>query len=200
VTFNFEGVPGAMKRSADTAALEGWLALRAFELEQRRVEVLQASVLEKQRLRREIIAANARAVIREQERQAELRRLEELQQRLEAERIARAEAEAKRKAEEEAARLAAEEAARKAAEEEAARLAAEEEAARKAAKEEAARKAVEEEAARQQILNEAMPKTGGSKAGITVRELPTPPADIGPRTKPQPRSNTLFENLDRLFQ
>ncbi len=227
VTFNFDGVPGAMERTADTAALEGWLALRAFEQEQRRVEILQASVLEKQRLRREIIAANARAAIREQERQAEELRLKELQQRLEAERIAREEAEARRKAEEEAARKAAEEeaarkaaeeeaarkaaeeeaarkaaeeeAARKAAEEEAARKAAEEEAARKAAEEEAARKAAEEEAARQQILNEAVPKTNGSKAGITVKDLPKPPAEIAPE-QPQPKSRNLFENLDELFQ
>ncbi len=153
VAFVFEGVPGDMGRLTDTSALEGYLSLRAFEQEQRRVEILQAAVLEKQRLRREIIAANAREARREEERLAEQRRIEELQRRLEAERLARVEAarkaaeeEAARKAEEEAAaRKAAEEKARKAKEEAAVRRAAEE-AARRAEEEAAARKAAEEKA------------------------------------------------------
>ncbi len=178
VTFIFEGVPGDMGRLTDTSALEGYLSLRAFEQEQRRVEILQAAVLEKQRLRREIIAANAREARREEERLAEQRRIEELQRRQEAERLAREEADARRKAEEEVARKAAEEeAARKAAEEVAARKAAEkkaaeEEAARKAAEEAAARKAAEEAAARKAARKRANAKR--SRGHCRVRRYPSP--------------------------
>nr|MCU0789579.1 hypothetical protein [Nitratireductor sp.] len=219
VTFTFEGNAGEMRRMADTSALEGYLSLRAFEREQRRVEILQASVLEKQRLRREIIGANAREARREEEALAEQRRLLELQRRLEEERAARQEAEAKRKAEEEAARKAAEEAAaRKAAEEEAARKAAEEEAARKAAAEAVARREAEEEAARKAAAEEEArrkresqqqlespgtavrrPSAEIPEAGVVVEDLPPPGS--GEPQKPKPLSpNTLFENLDRLFQ
>jgi flagellar biosynthesis GTPase FlhF len=219
VTFTFEGNAGEMRRMADTSALEGYLSLRAFEREQRRVEILQASVLEKQRLRREIIGANAREARREEEALAEQRRLLELQRRMEEERAARQEAEAKRKAEEEAARKAAEEAAaRKAAEEEAARKAAEEEAARKAAAEAVARREAEEEAARKAAAEEEArrkresqqqlespgtavrrPSAEIPEAGVVVEDLPPPGS--GEPQKPKPLSpNTLFENLDRLFQ
>ncbi len=211
VTFILEGVPGDMGRRTDTSALEGYLSLRAFEQEQRRVEILQAAVLEKQRLRREIIAANARQVRREEERLAEQRRIEELQRRQEAEKLAREEAEALRKAEEEAARKAAEEeAARKAAEEVAARKAAEkkaaeEEAARKAAEEAAARKA--EEARKSASQPRTLPRASGPKpaaeipggAEIVVEELPPPAETAAPAAKPVSPGN-LFENLDRLFQ
>jgi len=71
-----------LSRTLDTQALEGYLSIRAYEREQRRVELLQASILEKQRLRREIVRTNARSNFRvfvaEQERlkaEAELKRL-----------------------------------------------------------------------------------------------------------------------------
>jgi len=84
-TFSWIGTPEALALTTDTRALEGYLSLRAFELEQRRVEILQESVLEKQRLRRETVLTNARIAWRERRRQEELQRLEELQQRIEEE-------------------------------------------------------------------------------------------------------------------
>jgi len=122
--------------SVDAGQLTNYLSMRAFERERRKVELLQAGVVEKQRLRREIALLKERAEIRE------------------AEARARAEAEeAARQAAEEAARLAEEEAqlmreaeVRRAAE---AALEAEAAAARQAAEaEENARKAEEEAAAR----------------------------------------------------
>jgi hypothetical protein len=105
VVLEFAGPAGAMTRKMDTSALENFLSLRAFEREQRRVELLQASVLEKLRLRREVIASNARIAMRERKRQEEIERLEALQREMEAQ---RAEEERKR-AEEEAANRAAQE-------------------------------------------------------------------------------------------
>lgn len=196
VTVRLEGEAGAMESQIDTTALEGFLALRAFEREQRRVALLEASVLEKQRLRREVISTNARIAMREQQRLEELRRLEELQRRLEEERRKREEEAARQAAEEEARRQAE---ARKQAEEEARRKA--EEAARKAAAAEAERKAAEEEARRQE---EAERKAAEAKAEAsqTVTDVPAAPA---PRVvEPPPPSvrdggADIFRNLERLF-
>ena len=126
--FALEGTPGAVERRFDTQPLAQFLTQRALEIEQARVEAMQALLLEKQRLRRE-----ARYYAALQDARAEAAEVERL----------RAEAEARAKAEEEAraaeeARLRAEEEA-KAAEE--ARLRAEEEA--KASAEEEARAAEE---------------------------------------------------------
>tara|TARA_R110002020_G_scaffold278506_3_gene493938 strand:- start:1344 stop:5366 length:4023 start_codon:yes stop_codon:yes gene_type:complete len=121
--------------SIDAGQLSNYLSMRAFERERRKVELLQAGVVEKQRLRREVALLKESAERREAEARA----------RAEAEEAARlAEEEAARQAAEEAARLAAEEAKARA-EAEAARLAAEQ-AARQAAieAEEAARLAAEE--------------------------------------------------------
>ena len=81
VTLRFAGVPGDIATQVETPALEGFLSLRAFEREQRRVAMLEASVLEKQRLRREIIASNVRIALREQRRQAAEREREEARRR-----------------------------------------------------------------------------------------------------------------------
>jgi uncharacterized protein involved in outer membrane biogenesis len=70
----------APERVLDVTELTNFLSLRAFERERRRVEALQSSVLEKQRLRRE--AALARANV---ERRARID--EEVRQRAEAERL-----------------------------------------------------------------------------------------------------------------
>ncbi|MGO8189927.1 hypothetical protein, partial [Rhizobium leguminosarum] len=81
-----------------------YMSLRAFERERRRVERLQAVVLEKQRLRREVAlyrlndAERIKAAEIEQQRQAEEERLRELAQKAAAEKAA-AEAEAARAAE-----------------------------------------------------------------------------------------------------
>jgi uncharacterized protein involved in outer membrane biogenesis len=83
--FNWQGKPGELALSVDTNALEGYLSLRAFEREQRRVEMLQAKVLENQRLRREVIEAKARHSYRQAERQRQMEELQEIQRKLQEE-------------------------------------------------------------------------------------------------------------------
>ena len=56
----WRGTPEALTLELDTKAMEGYLSLRAFEREQRKVELLQETVLEKQRLRREVILTRMR--------------------------------------------------------------------------------------------------------------------------------------------
>jgi hypothetical protein len=60
------------KERIDIAALTNFLSMRAYEQERRRVEMLQSSVLEKQRLRREVSLYNFNAT----ERAAEKARVE----------------------------------------------------------------------------------------------------------------------------
>ncbi len=114
----FLGPVTAPDRMLDVAELTNFLSLRAFERERRRVEILQAVVLENQRMRREALlakqqekayrdAAQERRRI-ERERARELETEEEA--RLEQERLARLEAEEdERKQAEEAALRAREE-------------------------------------------------------------------------------------------
>ncbi|MEC9342853.1 MAG: AsmA-like C-terminal region-containing protein, partial [Pseudomonadota bacterium] len=78
----WDGTPGTLVARLDSQALEGYLSLRAYEREQRKVEILQETVLEKQRLRRETILTRTRMARREAAREEELRRLERLQQQL----------------------------------------------------------------------------------------------------------------------
>ena len=80
----------APERSLEVTELTNFVSLRAFEIERRRVEALQASVLEKQRLRREAALARSRA---EERARAEAERL-----RLEEEARLKAEAEAREQA------------------------------------------------------------------------------------------------------
>lgn len=127
--------------SVDAGQLTNYLSMRAFERERRQVELLQAGVVEKQRLRREVALLKERAEIREAEARARAEAEEAARQAAE-EAALRAEEEAQLMRETEARRAA--EAAREA-EEAAARQAAEaEENARKAAAEAAARRAAEE--------------------------------------------------------
>lgn len=90
----------------DVAPLTNFLSLRAFEQERRRVETLQASVLEKQRLRREVSLYRFAAEKRERAEAEERARAEEEARRAEAEAererveaAARAAEEARRRAE-----------------------------------------------------------------------------------------------------
>jgi uncharacterized protein involved in outer membrane biogenesis len=134
--FIAEGPAGDATISFDSEPLAQFLTQRALEREQARVEAMQAVLLEKQRLRREVryyaaLEAERSRVAAEAMRKAE----QEARQRAEDEARAKAE-------EEERQRLAAEEARRQA--EEAARLKTEEEARLKA--EEEARQKAEEEA------------------------------------------------------
>jgi AsmA-like C-terminal region len=111
---DFSGGLATPGRTLDVTDITGFLSLRAFERERRRVERLQASVLEKQRLRREVALYKFNAVQRElqrqqdaiieQQRQAEEQRLRGLaqqaaeQRRLDDEARAKADAEAQAKA------------------------------------------------------------------------------------------------------
>ncbi len=143
----YQGDITSPQRSFDIVELTNFLSLRAFERERRRVETLQANVLEKQRLRREValyrFEERQRQVAREKAQAEEQARLAE-EARLEAERAVRAAEEAAQAAErakaDEAQRLKDEAAAKAAAEAEAKQRAAEE-AAKKLADDEAARRA-----------------------------------------------------------
>ncbi len=101
IGFSWKGPLGEPELAVDTSAMEGFLSIRSFENEQRRVEILQASILEKQRFRYELLKSRSRDQWLEAKREEE-------------ERLAREEAE--RKAKEEAERIAREEEARIAAE------------------------------------------------------------------------------------
>lgn len=136
MNFSLKGPIGATAASFDSEPLARFFTQRALEAEQARVEAMQAALLEKQRLRREV--TYYAALQDEHDRAA----AEWRKQQQEARRAAAAEAEARRKAEEEARLKAqAEEQARQA-EAERARLAAEEKARKEA--EDRARHAAEE--------------------------------------------------------
>lgn len=99
VRFVYSGNLADPQVEFDVAPLANFLSLRAFERERRRVESLQASVLEKQRLRREV--SLHRYVAAEREAARERAEAEE-RARAEAEERARVEAEARLRAEAEA--------------------------------------------------------------------------------------------------
>ncbi|MGY5807711.1 AsmA family protein [Rhizobium sp. LEGMi198b] len=106
---DFAGPLATPGRTMDVTDITSFLSLRAFERERQRVERLQASVLEKQRLRREVALYKYTAVAREaqrqrdaaveQQRSAEEKRLRELARKAEAEKQAEAAARAKASAE-----------------------------------------------------------------------------------------------------
>ena len=118
VKLSYAGLLKSPGLTLDATDLSNYLSLRAFERERRRVETLQANVLEKQRLRREVALYKANAGEREA---ARLRAIEEERRRqLAVETAARQKAEAEaralaeKKAAEDAAAAKAAEAARKA--------------------------------------------------------------------------------------
>lgn len=100
MNFTAEGPFGAVKREFDSEPLAQFLTQRALEKEQQRVEAMQAALLEKQRLRREVRYYAALQDARDKAAE-ELRKQEEAA-RLKAEAKAKAEAEAQAKAEAEA--------------------------------------------------------------------------------------------------
>ncbi|RVB23233.1 AsmA protein, partial [Mesorhizobium sp. M7A.F.Ca.CA.002.10.1.1] len=100
VNFTAEGPFGAVKRAFDSEPLAQFLTQRALEKEQQRVEAMQAALLEKQRLRREVRYYAARQDARDKAAE-ELRRQEEAA-RLKAEADAKAKAEADAQAQAEA--------------------------------------------------------------------------------------------------
>ncbi|WP_419911048.1 AsmA-like C-terminal region-containing protein [Hoeflea sp.] len=105
----FLGPLSAPDRSLDAAELTNFLSLRAFERERRRVEILQAVVLENQRMRREaLLAKQQERTYRDAARERQLREREresDEEARLEQERLARLEAEENARKEAEAAAL-----------------------------------------------------------------------------------------------
>ncbi|OJF92021.1 hypothetical protein AX761_05940 [Rhizobium sp. 58] len=114
VSLDYAGVLRSPGVTLDVTDLANFLSLRAFERERRRVETLQANVLEKQRLRREVALYKANAANREVER---LRAEEEARRRKAAAEEAvrlKQQAEAKALAEKQAAEAAAKAAAEKA--------------------------------------------------------------------------------------
>ncbi|KQV28290.1 hypothetical protein ASC97_08135 [Rhizobium sp. Root1203] len=129
VRLDFSGVLGSPGRVMDVTDITGYLSLRAFERERRRVERLQSNVLEKQRLRREVSlykfndAERAKAAAIESQRRAEEERLRTLaaqqaeRDKADAEARAKAEAEARAKEKADADAKAAADAARRAQEE-----------------------------------------------------------------------------------
>ncbi|MCB1385077.1 MAG: AsmA family protein [Nitratireductor sp.] len=192
IVYRWSGAPQAPALSLDTSALEGFLSVRAFEREQRRVEILQAALLERQRLQQDMTATR----VRERWRQA---RLEE-RRRVEEEERERIRLEQEREAE----RLRTLEAERQA-EEAAARRAAEEEAARKAAAEAAARQAEERAAA--QAAAEAR-NSSEIKSGVEAQALPSiGPGQTLPEALPEAPTDApagtsgggLFKNIEKLL-
>ncbi|WP_422373222.1 AsmA family protein [Hoeflea sp.] len=171
--------------SINAVQMSNYLSMRAFERERRKVELLQAGVVEKQRLRREIALLRQRREEREAARLAaeeEARRAAEEAERRAAEEAAReAEREAQRRIEEEAARQAREEAERQAAEEAAREAALETERqaaeARRAREAEAAAQAAaraQEEAARERARQQQDNAEADDGNAIERRPLPAP--------------------------
>ncbi|MCB1444858.1 MAG: AsmA family protein [Rhizobiaceae bacterium] len=99
VSLHWQGPLAAPDRTADITAIDSFLSLRRFEQERRRVEIMQANIAEKQRLRRE--AALYRSLDAERKRLEQRARdnerlLKAAQEALKAQ--ARTEAEARRRA------------------------------------------------------------------------------------------------------
>jgi len=197
--FGIEGPLGSAERKFDSEPLAHFLMQRALEIEQARVEAMQAALLEKQRLRREVryyaaletererAALERRRLEEEALRRAEQQRLDEDRARREAEERALQDAEAARQAGEEAARAEAERASQ--AEAERASQAEAERASRRAAEE--ARRRAADEASRAAARSSDLP-------GVDLDPLaPSPRPESDP--PPQPRRLNPF-SLDNLLQ
>lgn len=120
VTIGLDGLIADPARSIDASALTNYLSMHAFERERRKVELLQAGVIEKQRMRRELGLVAEAVAVREREaqqaREAEAARLAAERAQAEAAAAAAREAEERAAEERRAAQRAAEAAARQAAE------------------------------------------------------------------------------------
>ncbi|WP_027168760.1 AsmA family protein [Mesorhizobium sp. WSM3224] len=114
VNFSLDGPLGAAAPQFDSGPLAQFLTQRALEKEQQRVEAMQAALLEKQRLRREVHYYASLQTERDKAAEALRRQEEEARQKAEAEAKAKAEAEAQAQAEADAKAKADEEARAKA--------------------------------------------------------------------------------------
>lgn len=167
VVFSLGGLLVDPGQSIDAGQLTNYLSMRAFERERRKVELLQAGVVEKQRLRREIALLNERAGQREAE--------------------ARARAEA-----EEAARLVAEEAARLAAEEQQRR---DEEQAQRARERQAEAKAAAQRAAEEAARQKALQRPKAIERRPLPAPPADPPSAIDDGSLPLNIPELNFDNL-----
>ena len=206
VNFIAAGTVGALTRQFDTEPLAQFLTQRALEKEQQRVEAMQAALLEKQRLRREVRYYAALQTERDRAAEELRRQEEEARQKMEAEARAKAEAEAQAKAEAEA-KAKAEEEARAQAEAEAKAQAeaeaeakaqaeadarAEAEAKAKAQAEQNRRKAEQAKLEAQRKAAEQAPKVDRSLPGVNDGSAPEPPK---PKANPFTIDN-LLKSLD----
>ncbi|WEZ85153.1 AsmA-like C-terminal region-containing protein [Rhizobium sp. 32-5/1] len=164
VSLDYAGLLRSPGVTLDVTDLSNFLSLRAFERERRRVETLQANVLEKQRLRREVALYKANAASRE----AERLRLEEEARR----RKAAAEEAARLKKEAEARALVEKEVAEEAARAAAEQAAADKAAAAKAAEEKAAREAAEDVARKARALQNQSVLPVDPSDGVARRNYP----------------------------
>ncbi|RWC29513.1 MAG: AsmA family protein [Mesorhizobium sp.] len=209
MNFTAEGPFGAVKRAFDSEPLAQFLTQRALEKEQQRVEAMQAALLEKQRLRREV--RYYAALQTERENAAEELRKQEEAARLKAEADAKAKAEADAKAKAEANAQAQAEADAKAKADAEAKAKADADAkaaAEKQAADEAAKAQVEQE---RQKAEEAMRIASQEKAKLDaerkaaqqapkVERAPLPEAnDNSPPAKPKSNPFTI-DNLLKSLQ
>jgi uncharacterized protein involved in outer membrane biogenesis len=209
VNFTAEGPFGAVKRQFDSEPLAQFLTQRALEKEQQRVEAMQAALLEKQRLRREVryYAAlqdardKAAEELRQQEEAARLKAEADAKAKAEAEAQAQAEAEAKAKADAEAKAKADADAKAKADAE--AKAAAEQQAADEAAKAQAEQERQKAEEAMRIATQEKARLEAERKAAEQapkVERAPLPEANDNPPPA-KPKSNPFtVDNLLKSLQ
>lgn len=204
MNFTAEGPFGAVKRQFDSEPLAQFLTQRALEKEQQRVEAMQAALLEKQRLRREVryyaalqdAREKAAEAKRQQEEAARLKAEADAKAKAEADAQAQAEADAKAKADAEA-RAKADAEARAQAEAEA-KAAAEQQAADEAAKAEQERRKTEE-AMRIATQEKARLEAQRKAAEQAPKPERTPPAnDNPPPAKPKANPFTIDNLLKSL--
>lgn len=164
LSLGFNGEIADPTRTLNTNALSNFLSIRAYELERRRVELLQASILEKQRLRREI------ALVKDQQ----LRREEDARLKLEAEAAAKAEERDRIQAERDA-QLAAAAAAQRQADEEAAEQRAKEAREREQQRQEQEAQALSEEEKRQIEWQKRVEDVIKFNSELAIQPPETPP-------------------------
>ncbi|QND63912.1 AsmA family protein [Mesorhizobium loti] len=210
VNFTAEGPFGAVKREFDSEPLAQFLTQRALEKEQQRVEAMQAALLEKQRLRREVryYAAlqterdNAAEELRKQEEAARLKAEADAKAKAEADAQAKADADAKAQADAEAKAKADADAKAKADAD--AKAAAEQQAADEAAKAQADEQERQKAEEAMRIASQEKAKLEAERKAVQqapkVERAPLPEAnDNPPPAKPKSNPFTL-DNLLKSLQ
>ncbi|MBZ9799546.1 AsmA family protein [Mesorhizobium sp. ES1-4] len=199
VNFTAEGPFGAVKRQFDSEPLAQFLTQRALEKEQQRVEAMQAALLEKQRLRREVryyaALQDARDKAAEELRQQE----EEADAKAEAEAAAQAQAEADAKAKADAEAKAKADADAKARADAEAKAAAEQQAADEAAKAQAEQERQKAEEAMRIASQEKARLEAERKAAQQAPKAEQSPANDNPPAKPKANPFTV-DNLLKSLQ